>query len=1065
MHKERLQTILNLALIVILGLTALTWFRGQYGAVGGYDFATSLNPLDDLKRSIAVWDDRLYAGAPNVLSIGALPYFLLQYIFSELTGSLYRGQMLFFTLVLMLPGLTMFYFLRLIFKDVKEKVTVTFFGSIFYMLNTFVVVKWNRGELITLFSYGMLPIYLAFVERGLKESLNLKFILVFYFVLFFYPVTLGHSADFLIISALVASFGIWRLIATFSLRTLVNAVLLLVIAFLGSLWWFIPLWSGIHSGAASITSFTTNDLELVHYYSSWATLLNLMKMWFFSMYPTAVEFNTQFYRPGTLIFPVIAFAALLFSRNGYILFFSTASLVGLWLSKGTAPPFSGVYEWLYTNVPYFFIFRAPSRYFPLIYTFTLAVLLGYSVAKMTSFIKKVLPENRFVRAIPGVFVIALIFFHSWPIFSRNTIFRTVQGDILYPSIFFDIPPYYEDLNRWLKEQKGYFRVHSFNNQSYLNYAWGYSSTDISPKVIDAPQTVKFSQELIFGNSGFHNLLGSFDKRFWDWDFGGFEKFLGLLSVKYIAVTDDVLRRYQPDADSNEILHEVIGKTDGIKKTAQFGKAFIYENRFALPHAFASKKANLLFGDAGALQTLMKTDYSKNPVFLTIQKDEIDKLPVPEKSIARAAFVDSDNREQHLPNDGVTVALDGAGISQSQILKVSGTEKKAYVNTSSGLLKAQLLQSPVSDEQSGFTEDYSKGPLKEWLPVRGSADFSTGKGIILKLPKGEQAAGATKLINFESRNFDIEKYPYLKVTTTSTQKGYFDLDAVIGLDTDDDGWADSKIRVPVIRGEKEEPVNIGKLLKETFGYPGRSTYVPVRISFELKKNPFATEAENQSLTIKGVHFYYNLPSFKSKDVDRINIVLDSRSITAERTGNIFKSNTNIPAGIHTFKYNGNDRSSTMLLEITGIRKEDGENPQIEEVEIEKISPSKYIVKTGARANEPFWLVFNEAFNEGWKAYITPSAKERIKEAAIAHMPDFGFSSGEELRHHYMVNGYANAWWVDKPGTPIIIEFTPHRKFTTGVFMSIASGVISFIFVPFYGIAKKKSESKAGGEDGL
>ncbi|MEK7678649.1 MAG: hypothetical protein AAB356_00510, partial [Deltaproteobacteria bacterium] len=203
MNKEKRKILAALAVIMLLGMVALTWFRGEYSAVAGYDFATSLKPIDDLTRSLYLWDERLYAGSPSVLTAGTRPYFLVQYLLEQIAGSLYRGQMIFFTLVLLLPGLGMYWFLLRSFYDSPERLAIAFFGAVFYMFNTFVVVKWNRGEILTLFSYGLIPVYLALADRGLRGPLTFGYWIALIAALFFFPASLGHTADFLIVTAIV----------------------------------------------------------------------------------------------------------------------------------------------------------------------------------------------------------------------------------------------------------------------------------------------------------------------------------------------------------------------------------------------------------------------------------------------------------------------------------------------------------------------------------------------------------------------------------------------------------------------------------------------------------------------------------------------------------------------------------------------------------------------------------------------------------------------------------------------------------------------------------------------
>ncbi|MEK7773169.1 MAG: hypothetical protein AAB307_02375, partial [Deltaproteobacteria bacterium] len=630
--------LLGMAAIAAFGLVSLGWFRGEYGVVAGYDFATSLRPLDEMRRALYIWDDRLYAGSPNFIALATLPYLLLQYAFEYAAGSLYRGQMLFFTMLFLLPGLSMRFFLRCASASQDKRESIAFFGALFYMLNAFVFVKWNRGELIALFAYGMLPLYLAAVERGLNGPVNARFLIFFSCALFFYPASLGHSADFLMTTGLIIGYALWKVLFAKDVLILKRALFLAFFATLASSWWTIPLSGSISAGGAGLASFTGRDTLLVDYYSSWARMLNVMKLWFSPVYPTAVEFGSRFYRPGTVLIPILAFSALLFKRNRNVLFFSFVGVIGLWLSKGTSPPFGGIYRWMYLNLPYFFVFRAPSRCFPMVYTLSLSVLLGYSASSIASKIGTLRKGGAAASVFSGGMVL-LILFNAWPLFCRDTVFRTKRGDVLYPGVFVDIPSYYGEINGWIRERIGQGRLHSFHDKAYLNYTWGYSSTDIAPRVIEAPQTLKFTQELNFGSSGFHDLMDSFDRRFWSWDFGRADKILGLFGVKYILLTKDVMRRYLPDTNYYEILPAALASLNGIRPAKSAGQWAVYENAYAMPLVYAGKAAKLLFADDGALITLSHTDYLDRPIFIRAKRLDHAHTDLPEGSIDELVIAD------------------------------------------------------------------------------------------------------------------------------------------------------------------------------------------------------------------------------------------------------------------------------------------------------------------------------------------------------------------------------------------------------------------------------------------
>lgn len=1153
MNKENRKILAGLAVIMLLGMTALTWFRGDHSAVAGYDFATSLKPIDDLTRSLYLWDERLYAGSPSVLTAGTLPYFLVQYLLEQIAGSLYRGQMIFFTLVLLLPGLGMYWFLLRAFYDSPERLAIAFFGAVFYMFNTFVVVKWNRGEILTLFSYGLIPVYLALADRGLRGPLTFGYWIALIAALFFFPASLGHTADFLIVTAIVLSFAVWH---GYSLgpACIKRAAAVGAASVMLSLWWALPLLFGMSSPSHAGASFTGGDIEILHYYSSWATLLNLMKMWFFSMYATTVEFSDQFYRPGTLIFPMLAFAALFFKKNNHVLFFSAAAITGLWLAKGTSPPLSGAYEWMYLNVPYFFIFRAPSRYFPVIYTLALAVLIAYTLGKGFALVRSWWPGRKGPVTALGAIALGLIFFHAWPIFSRDTIFMTGEKNQLYPSIFLDLPEDYAGLNGWLRQKDGYFRVHSFNNQAYLNYTWGYSSTDIATKLLEFPQTVRFSQELVFGSGGFQGLMSSFDSAFWSRDYDSISGFLGLFSSRYITVIDDVMRRYLPDTNAPEILATVLREERGLSAPAAVLSTKVYENKSALPHIYGTAVAKAVYGGPDAFLTISNTPYITRPALILMDDPEKSSGRLPAASTNELIFVDSnlidlaagnlddyyriaemkdagfnadepgryiilgrktDRRPVDIASIGAT--LDGAsgvglidpseagdgirwktlglwdiptgphhiGLGRidlfsavvavplrvwegelerwkvyinayprriTHLAKAYRGEKDRFYFYSRGkdeVAEATGLKGVASVRITGFSEDYSKEPHTQgWIVINDAAEMNYDQyGARFETCLSSGSFRALKLLapSGTGQAFDPEVYPLIDVEFEASPRGFYDIDVSVGIDDDGDGTVDEEISAARYSADGGESVfNLSERLKERYGYPGRKIYAPVWMAFDVKKAAGSEGFKGpKNLTIKEAGFYHDLPAF----------------IPEERTVASMIEGTSRPGGGFRAMSAQTLPSLLTLKEARGAHKEiDDSLPRVSHL---KISPTQYVVDVdwGENAGRPFWLVFNESYNDGWKAYIGERSHgwDLSGVAALFRMED------SFLEYHETVNGYANGWWVDsgKNGRyKITIEFVPQRLFYRGALVSASAAALILTGVPVAAIVFRRREKNGG-----
>jgi hypothetical protein len=92
--------------------------------------------------------------------------------------------------------------------------------------------------------------------------------------------------------------------------------------------------------------------------------------------------------------------------------------------------------------------------------------------------------------------------------------------------------------------------------------------------------------------------------------------------------------------------------------------------------------------------------------------------------------------------------------------------------------------------------------------------------------------------------------------------------------------------------------------------------------------------------------------------------------------------------------------------------------------EKINPTKYLVHINA--SQPFSLVLSESYHKDWVAYIDGQ-----------QIPD---------EHHFIANGYANGWYINKTGTyTITLEFWPQQLFYIGSAISITTLILCVLFI--------------------
>lgn len=123
---------------------------------------------------------------------------------------------------------------------------------------------------------------------------------------------------------------------------------------------------------------------------------------------------------------------------------------------------------------------------------------------------------------------------------------------------------------------------------------------------------------------------------------------------------------------------------------------------------------------------------------------------------------------------------------------------------------------------------------------------------------------------------------------------------------------------------------------------------------------------------------------------------------------------------------------------------------------KINPNKYKVKI-EEATNPYFLVFSETFHEGWKAYIEASkTKFQVTDEIISSYFNGEIKEGRDKNalfdkeifnnvlkkplseeNHFLVNAFANTWYIDKPGSyEITLEFAPQRIYFLGLLVAFA-----------------------------
>jgi len=115
---------------------------------------------------------------------------------------------------------------------------------------------------------------------------------------------------------------------------------------------------------------------------------------------------------------------------------------------------------------------------------------------------------------------------------------------------------------------------------------------------------------------------------------------------------------------------------------------------------------------------------------------------------------------------------------------------------------------------------------------------------------------------------------------------------------------------------------------------------------------------------------------------------------------------------------------------------GNNGYAPEIVVNDVNPTEYIVNV--KASRPFFLVFGEAFDPYWVASV----------------------NGKTVNKHFMVNTYANGWYINQTGYfDITLNYWPQSLFNIGIVVSLTT-FIALCLYAFYPANKRRFPLRKG-----
>jgi hypothetical protein len=1029
-------TYFDLALIFMIGLLPLTWFRGA--VIAGMDLPwPMLNAQYVAKTAFYVWNPTQCLGAQDIYS-RPLTYFLGNFGLSKLGLSTLTIDKLWFVFWFAGAGLSAYFLIRVLVPRHRLAAVI---GALFYMLNPFtMIVRWHELNL-WLFFYAMVPLLWAFFALLIRTG-KLRYLAGFLVAALLFSPSHTNLGSLVMLAIILGGYLIVYLIQNRQARQKVllalRYTLILIILWVAvNMWWILPSATSLRheAGLVQEPGNTVQLAEMISKESTWDRVLRLQGYWAFSIDYSGTDdpviSYTKTYDSSLIavlgwIIPILALAGVLMMRRYKGLVWPAFLWLGsLFFMKGVQAPFGGLIKWMYQSLPGMSIFRNPFDKFGMLAVLAMAPLVGVGLEGLYQFIRHRMKEGWASKAISysalsatGVVLLVVL---VWPMWTGDVIYA--GGQVMPSMRIKDSPSDYEEARSWLADQEGEFRILP------IPYNVGFWTLALFDWYIGHdPSSLMLESNLATPSFGFPG--SDFTEAAANEVIGGepdAASLCSLLNIKYVLLREDanwdVINDYQSDLSigyigaSLPVMQQTLNSQTWLEPVAHFGRLVFYLNRDWQPlqayAALSSSKVdaeakNLAGGSSDQIggrtgQTFGQVDWSE----------------------------DSGNiRVTSLSDQGPTwvgireaIELGDGPVPYSFKMKTNDTSqahvKVQWYDKDNQLLADELLEAGI-DGSTDWTE-YSG-----LLPKPPDSDH--GDLVIQMHPRKDATMEVTDV------SFKIQ--PLGKVDWSEDSAGNI---SIKSLSDDDEEWVG--IRKALDLGDGPFPYSYqfktrdaanahpkiewydknGKIVADYFlqmCVDGTSDWT--RNSGLLPKPPGAERAELVII----------MEPRKGATLEMKNLFISEQPWIQALSGDTGKAN--MGGGATT------QGTNVLISGEDAVKLELGENPlptvNPSTCTVQQSSPWSARVKVEAQG--PCFLVLNQAFDQGWRAYLGSPGWAQI------------LTGAKQLNaRHFMANGYSNGWYIDKPGEyEITLYYRPQALLPLGAIISaVAWGLLVLWFI--------------------
>jgi hypothetical protein len=1021
------------AIALLMGMTPLIWFTP-----GQVMYSVDLKFPPDLEhwwQYFYMWNETVATGAESILDPCLIFFQGIPAYFRWLGFPVWQAQMYSFTFWFLISSLSMYFLARKIFPTANPLGAPLVCVSA-YIYNLWQEHIWIGSKPPLIAAYAVLPWLLKLLLDGLEkeETRNKGFLLVQIAVASFILSSIGNNiSEAYVVAFILVLFSVYALGDSWKKGRLKPTALFLFQAatlfVIVNAYWMIPQVTEALHVAGKYDPSQGNLmgwLEGTSRYTSFSNVIRFQGNW------TWFEGVGEPYNPYALLYlenwffiliswilPLLVVFGIYHGRFRFKGFFVLLTVIAIWFGMGVHEPLGFIYEWMFKNIPYFWIVRSPYYKFMLMACIGYAVFLGAFTAHLENRYKN--NFRKWIKATAGIFLFTIVYGN---IIVSGRMFTPKEERTHLPPNRVAIPEYVSEAGAWLNSQPDKSRVFAFNEDRFWTTNWGFRS--LAPSLIyytTQPVIFRYVPQFVQITTGSPNQTLRMGKIIQKGIRAGrlprADRLLSLMNTHWVLL-DQSLEFVQ--GGSYESMTKYLREQPGLHLDRRFGNYDFYSSDTIFPFAYTTPKATLI--KQPGLDLKPQGSSSMYPDFVGTAEESLIPISQGDWSLDSALILvdqlENQDMEQWIQEENIESV-----VSYNPLKKVS-LENDIFSKES---IKKQFTFNTKYMESAGIKKSGIASGAKGEKPIT----VKLLEGFYPKEEGGEQDWIWMSQSNPKARHISLFN-PYKKpvqtnfsfTTTTygSERSLYFYLNGEL-------------IKVMPLKANEKKDVIIRDLVIP----PGAS-----EVSFYTPYPAEKMEGKNVSFGFISSSFQFSDLLFKGEmsvakrtamEVRIIPMVSDQKAWQEDTgfnprlrvNGKRIELNRVIDDEIFSLRGSvamlpGQNRFELVQskgVDVAILFKPEGLQPltrQDPKPQVQKIDPTHY--KISASISKPGFLIVSESYHPGWELHSvkTPGSDKAFR--------------------HFKANGFANGFFLPEKGDyELELVFEPQGLLDAGFVVSILS----------------------------